>query len=76
MREDPMRLATIVVNDDLITCVVTERGVAPVAQLDPTLPTDPAELQSETVWPALLAAVESADDDLFVPVETVTFAEP
>ncbi|HEY5788535.1 MAG TPA: hypothetical protein VIT65_27560 [Microlunatus sp.] len=69
-----MHLATTIVNDQPITCVVTERGVAPVAQLDPTLPADPVELQSDTVWPALVAAVEAADHDLFVPVETVTFA--
>lgn len=71
-----MHLATTVVNDEPVTCVVTDRGVAPVAQLDPTLPTDPAELQSDSVWPALVAAVESADPDLFVPVETVTFVQP
>jgi len=71
-----MHLATTVVNDEPVTCVVTDRGVAPVAQLDPTLPTDPAELQSDSVWPGLVAAVESADPDLFVPVETVTFVQP
>jgi len=37
---------------------------------------DPAELQSDSVWPGLVAAVESADPDLFVPVETVTFVQP
>ncbi len=70
-----MHLATTIINDDPITCVVTDRGVAPVAELAPHLPTDPAELQSDSVWPSLVAAVEAADDSLFVPVETVTFAE-
>jgi len=69
-----MQLATAIINDEPMTCVVTDRGVAPVSQLDPTLPNDPSTLQSATMWPVLVAAVESADSSLFVPVETVTFA--
>jgi hypothetical protein len=70
-----MHLASAIVNDELITCVVTERGVAPVAQLDPMLPTDRAELESDTVRPKLVAAVDAADPDLFVPIETVTLVD-
>jgi len=70
-----MRIARVLVNGEPMTSVVTERGVAPVAQLDPRLPDDPIELQSERVWPLLLNAVEAADTELFVPVETVTFVD-
>jgi hypothetical protein len=70
-----MHVATVLVNDQRITSVVTERGVAPVAQLDPGLPADPVELQSKRVWSRLVDAVNAADDDLFVPVETVTFVD-
>lgn len=71
-----MHIATVLVHDQRVTTVVTERGVAPVAELDPRLPVDPAELQSERIWPLLVAAVEAADRELFVPVETVTFVDP
>ena len=71
-----MRIATVLVNDQRVTTVVTERGVAPVAQLDPRLPEDPVELQSERIWQRLVEAVEAADEELFVPVETVTFVDP
>lgn len=70
-----MRLATVMINDEPITCIVTERGVAPVAQLDPMLPTSPAELESGTVWPDLVAAVDAADPALFVPIETVVLVD-
>ena len=70
-----MHVARVLVNDQPVTSVVTERGVAPVAQLDARLPADPIELQSERVWPLLVDAVEAADNELFVPVETVTFVD-
>ena len=70
-----MHLATVIINDEPVTCVVTQRGVAPVSQIDPMLPTGRAELESGTVWQRLIAAVEAADPELFVPIETVTLVD-
>ncbi|HEU4545895.1 MAG TPA: hypothetical protein VFR88_06355 [Microlunatus sp.] len=61
----------MIINNEPITFIVTERGLAPVTQLDPMLPTDRGELESGTVSPALAAAVDAADSELFVTKASV-----
>ena len=56
-----MHVVTAIVNDQPITCVVTDRGVAPVAQLDPTLP---------RVWRSRLSRTDRGNADVPRAVRT------
>lgn len=71
-----MRLATINTESGPAPCVITERGVAQVTDLDADLPGETMALLDAATWPKVVAAADAAGDDAFVPREAAQFTAP
>jgi 2-keto-4-pentenoate hydratase/2-oxohepta-3-ene-1,7-dioic acid hydratase in catechol pathway len=71
-----MRLATAVVDGAPVACVVSTKGVAPVARLGGGFPTETMQLIDAAVWPKLADAVDAAGDEVFVPRDETVFTAP